>query len=170
MKKTLICVIAILSFCASCKKSSSDPSNTPANTITATVDGVSENFNTSVYAKIGTGIRINSALIISGSNSSASGSDLISLTLNTNNTIDKGDYTNNGSNGVTSIVYSKGVSTLANPNFYATDVNGVYLSTITITSISNTNVQGTFSGKLVFPDGKTTKMVTDGKFNVNVSN
>lgn len=168
MKKTLLFLISILFICASCKKGSSDPSNTPVNTITATVDGVAVSFNTAIYAKIGTGLRINSALIISGSNGSASGADLISLTLNTNNTIVKGDYTNNGSNGVTSIVYSKGVSTLANPNFYATDVNGIYLSTITITAISNTNVQGTFSGKLVFTDGKTTKSVTDGKFNVSI--
>jgi len=170
MKKTLLFVIAILSFCVSCKKNSSDPSNTPVNTITATVDGVTESFNTTVYARIGTGIRINSALIISGSNGAASGADLISLTLDTNNTIANGDYTNNGSNGVTSIVYSKGVFTLANPNYYATDVNGIYPSTIKITSVSNTNVQGTFSGKLVFPDGKTTKSVTDGKFNVNINN
>lgn len=167
MKKSLLFAIYILIVLASCKKNSSDA---PANTISATIDGVTESFNTNAVAQIGTGVRLNSNLSITGTNGSATGSDGMSITINSNNTIAKGNYTNSGNNnsGFTSILYSKGPFSFINPIIYVTDVNGTYPSTVTITSISSTNIQGTFSGNLVFRDGKTIKSVTDGKFNVNI--
>jgi hypothetical protein len=51
---------------------------------------------------------------------------------------------------------------------YASDVNGAYLTTVKIISISSTNVQGTFTAQLVYTDGKTIKTVTNGKFNINL--
>jgi len=48
-------------------------------------------------------------------------------------------------------------------------VNGNYLTTVKITSINSTNIQGTFTAQLLYTDGKTVKTVTDGKFNVKLN-
>lgn len=163
MKKTLLIAVCLLVLLA-CKKNSVAPKNT----ISATIDGVTETFNTNVAAQLGTSIQLNSHLIISGTNGSAAGSDGIGIEINSNGTIVKGNYVNNGAAGYMGITYSKGPFSLSNPTVYSTDVNSVYPSNITITSISNTNVQGTFTGKLLFTDGKTVKTVTDGKFNIDI--
>lgn len=164
MKKTLLIAVCILVSLASCKKSSVAPKNT----ITATIDGVTETFNVNAFAQLGTSIDLNSHLLVNGSNSSATGSDGMTIDINANTTIAKGTYINNGAAGFMAITYSKGPLSLSSPNIYATDLNSVYPSNITITSVSNTNVQGTFSGQLLFTDGKTVKTVTEGKFNVDI--
>jgi len=164
MKITLLITVCILAVLASCKKNSVAPKNT----ISATIDGVPETFNTNVSAQLGTSVALNSNLIISGASSSAASSDGMAFEINSNSTIDKGSYINNGAAGFMAITYSKGPFSLSNPIVYSTDVNSVYPSNVTITSISNTNVQGTFTGKLLFTDGKTVKTVTDGKFNIDI--
>jgi hypothetical protein len=166
MKKPLLITICILLAFSSCKKSS----DVPANTISATIDGVDESFNTNQSARLGSSIDLNSNLLISGSSASGTGADGIGITIESNSTIVKGSYNNAGTNnsGFTSILYSKGPSLLIDPNIYTTDVNGNYPTTITITSMSNTNIQGTFSGQLLFKDGKTVKSVTNGKFNLDI--
>ena len=170
MKKTLLFAICIFLFFASCKKKSSDTA--PSNSITATIDGVSESFNTNITVHFGAGIQgiqSGSGLIIEGTNGNADGADDLSITINSSSTVVKGNYTNSGnSGGFPSIFYRKGAFSVSDPVFYITDVNAVNPSAVTITSISNTNIQGTFSGKLIFTDGKTIKTVTDGKFNVNI--
>jgi hypothetical protein len=166
MKKYLLFAICLILALSSCKKGS----NIPANTISATVDGVNESFNTGPVALLGSSVQLNSSLSISGSNGSGTNSDRIAITIESNSTITKGTYTNGGTNnsGLTSIVYNKAPFSLTNPNIYTTDVNGNYPTTVTITSISSTSIQGTFSGTLLFSNGTTTKTITDGKFNLSL--
>jgi hypothetical protein len=167
MKKLLLFTICVTLAFSSCKKSSSD---IPANTISATVDGVDESFNTSPIAELGTAISLNSNLLISGSNGSGTSSDSMGITIESNNTIVKGSYTNASTNNSSyvSVLYNKAPFSLSNPNIYSTDINGTYPTTVTITSMSSTNIQGTFSGKLLFKDGTTVKNVTNGKFNLTI--
>ena len=166
MKKPLLIAICILLAFTSCKKSS----DVPANTISATVDGVDESFNTNTNAQLGTAIALNSVLNIAGSSASGTGADIIGMTIESNGTIVKGSYSNSAVNNstFTSMLYTKGPFLLSDPNIYSSGVNGNYPTTITITSMINTNIQGTFSGKLLFKDGTTVKSVTNGKFNLDI--
>jgi hypothetical protein len=168
MKKTLLLVFFIAISFTSCKKSSQVA---PANTLSATFDGTNESFNTNLFGQNGSGVTLNSSLSILGANGSASGSDVLSITLTTNNTITTGTYTNapNSNDGFVSILYTVGPFSLTNPDEYTSDVNGNYLTTVKITSISSTNIQGTFTAQLLYSDGKTVKNVTDGKFNVKLN-
>jgi len=168
MKKTLLLALFIIVSISACKKSASVA---PANTLSATFNGVTESFNTNLFGQNGSGVTLNSSLSILGANGSASGSDVLSITLTTNNTITTGTYTNapNSNDGFVSIVYNVGPFSLVNPNTYTSDVNGNYLTTVKITSINSTNIQGTFTAQLLYTDGKTVKTVTDGKFNVKLN-
>jgi hypothetical protein len=164
MKKTLIFISCILLGVASCKKDSADP---PSHTITATINGVEENFNTGAYAQLTTGVATNSNLAIFGTNGSGTSADVMSLTLMGDQTLYTATYSS-GNSGVASasILYSNGVATSGVlSNGYATPASG-NPSTITITSLTSTSVQGTFSGVLVLLDGSTTKAVTNGQFSL----
>ncbi|MDB5016045.1 MAG: hypothetical protein JWQ84_877 [Mucilaginibacter sp.] len=168
MKKNLLFILIIPFFLISCKKNAPVA---PVNTLSASIDGVEESFNTNVFAQNGSGVSLNSALIILGDNGSASGSDILSITVNTNSTITARTYSNapTSTDGFISIVYNNGPVSLVNPNTYTSDVNGVHLTTVKIISISNANIQGTFSAQLVSVDGKTIKSFTNGKFNINLN-
>ncbi len=166
MKKLLFYSVCLLVMLASCKK---NKSVAPSNTITATVGGTTETFNKIILAQLSNGLELGSSLIISAASSGDENADGMSIVLNLNNSITNQAYTNTGNFGEVSVTYVKGPTSFVNPNAYSTDPNGTYLTTVTITSLSNTNVQGTFSGQLLFSDGKTVKSVTNGKFNVNLS-
>jgi hypothetical protein len=168
MKKTLLFTVFVIVSLASCKKSSSVA---PANTLSASFNGTPESFNTNLFGQNGSGVTLNSSLSILGTNGSASGADLLTITLTTNNTITTGTYTNapNSNDGFVSILYQVGPLNLLNPDQYTSDVNGNYLTTVKITSISSTNIQGTFNAQLVYSDGKTIKTVTNGVFNVHLN-
>ena len=168
MKKILLIIVFLFAFLASCKKSSLVA---PVNTFSATIDGVDESFNTNIFAQNGTSTVLNSDLEVLGANGAASSADVLTINLDTNNTLTTGTYTNAPNNGgnLVSIVYTKGQFSLANPNTYKSDINGTYLTTVKITSINASNVQGTFTAQLVYTDGKTLKSITNGKFNVNLN-
>jgi hypothetical protein len=163
MKNILIIVGCILLLFTACKKSTN---TAPANTISANIDGVDESFNTNVFAQLGTGAKFNSSLNIYGASGSNAGAHVLTITMAVNQTIATGSYTS-GSNsiGFVSILYSNGPFSIANPNTYSTDVNGSP-STVVITSLTSTNVQGTFSGILIY--GSTRKTITNGKFNLSI--
>jgi hypothetical protein len=164
MKKNLIFVSCILLVFISCKK---DQGIAPVNTISASIDGVDESFNTNPFAQLGEGITLNSSLSIFGTNGSTKGADVLSITMITGQAIVKGSYTSgNNSVGLVSIQYSDGPFSAANFNSYATDPNG-NATTVVITSLTSTNVQGTFSGRLVY--GSASKTVTNGKFNLTLN-
>ncbi|MEO6631226.1 MAG: hypothetical protein ABIN13_05870 [Mucilaginibacter sp.] len=163
MKIPVIFICCIFLFFTGCKK---DNNVAPENTISASIDGVDESFNTNAVAQLGTTVKLNSNLAIYGTNGSAADDDVISITLAVNQTIAPGSFVS-GSNevGLVSILYKHGPVSLINPNTYATDINGSP-STVVITKLTNTNVQGTFSGKLIYRNAS--KVVTNGKFNLTI--
>jgi hypothetical protein len=172
MKKILLFSACVMLAFSSCKKSDKN-SSTASNTITVTVGSSNLSFNTAATA-----VLANSSgsyvLLVSGATGTGSNAQAISIAIDSENPIVKGTYTLNSSTSpdATSfpqISYVQSAST-TNPVSFTSDITGTNASTITITSISSTNVQGTFNGVLVSDqDGTTTKSVTDGKFNVTVT-
>jgi hypothetical protein len=162
MKKALLFIGFISVGITSCKK---DIAGAPVNTITATVNGVEESFNTAAYAELTTGAAKNSNLAVYGTNGSGTAAEVMSITLVDNETLFASSYTS-GSSSVSSaaILYAAGVSAtgVLNNSYITTDSSSP--STITITSLTGATVQGTFSGVLV--DGGATKTVTNGQFNL----
>ncbi|MDB4904273.1 MAG: hypothetical protein JWQ63_3554 [Mucilaginibacter sp.] len=179
MKKYILLFTCVLFIFTSCKKKA-DIIPVPINTISATVDGANMNFNINVSAHIGAnagGPGTNATLYISGLTSGTvpSGSMSINVSSQSLNSIIKGTYTiasaNNNPPVFAFLTYGYYDPASSGPDQpYFTDSKGIQPTTITITSISSTNVQGTFSGTLVYSQGGTgTKTITNGKFNVNIN-
>jgi hypothetical protein len=168
MKNGVLFTFVLLLFYSSCKKS--DPV-APVNTLSATVDGVAENFSSGQTTYLSNGLSPDADLSIFGSDGTGATSGNLAITMEANNTIATGTYTNADVNnaGYISITYSIGPAT-TNFDFYTSDPTAKYPTTITITSITNGNVQGTFSGQLPLYNGTTIKTITNGKFNLNVKN
>jgi len=170
MKKILILSAFILFIFTSCKKKNDV---VPVNTISATVDGAHLSFNTSVYAKFGG--NSNSTLSIYGVTSSASDAQTITIGVFSDKAIAIGTYTYpsiTGSSGLTEypfIVYSDKGPTASSSFLFVTDNTAANPTTVTITSINSTNIQGTFTCTLIRQIGGT-KTITNGKFNINISN
>lgn len=159
----LILALVLLS---ACKKSSSSSSTPGGGTITATIDGTPTTFNNVLIAK-DTAYMGAYVLTISGATSLNSSETAVSITVDGTSSIAAGTYSIGASGNTTDLPglsYSQG-STFV----YSTDVTGTYPSSVVITSISKTNVQGTFSGTLILGlgTGATTKSITNGKFDVN---
>lgn len=159
---------ALLTFIvlSSCKKSSTNSTTPGGGTITATIDGTAMTFNSILIAK-DTSYLGAYALTISGISSLSGSAPELSLTVDGTSPVTAGTYTLSSSSNTTDLPamsYSQG-STLV----YEEDITGAQTSTIVITSLSKTNVQGTFSGTLtlMLGSGPQTKTVTNGKFNVN---
>jgi hypothetical protein len=166
---------------ASCKKDSAKKTTTTTNTITATVGGSNINFSTNAVAELASdsGAYI---LAVAGASGADSSAQSIFVGLVSEGPIVKGTYTFNSSTDpyatiVPDITYAKNLSGSA-ADFFVTDyelkVQNSTISTtttVTITSISSTNVQGTFSAVLVNAqiNNTTTQTVTSGKFNVDIS-
>lgn len=177
MKRILFGAIGLLFAFTSCKKKSDV---IPVNTISATIDGVGMNFNTNVNARFtgnfeGTG---NIGLVILGAttNSGPTSNMGISFVTANSGTIIKGTYSAASANN-NPPVWAALAYTDYNPGSgqpatnYITNVNTALPFTITITSISSTNIQGTFSGSVTDLNNiSNSKTVTNGKFNVNITN
>jgi hypothetical protein len=165
MKKLLIVIVGILLILDSCKKS--EPI-LPVNSISATIGGVNMNFVAKAsYLNRPT---IYYQLRISGNTHSDTAYIFMAFSNLTDSvSITKGTYTPD----------SRPVAFDA--TYYAPPFQGyskVYLQSpsvvqplkATITSISSTNVQGTFSGMLVNINyGGSTIAITNGRFNVNIN-
>ncbi|MHB8208858.1 hypothetical protein [Mucilaginibacter sp.] len=158
----------MLAFC-SCKK---DPVklNPSSNSVSATIDGVNEAFNTTINAGfIDTPYHEIGIYAINGTGVTQ---DDLSVSVISDTNIVKGTYTvltNEVVNSNTSpllIYYSN--KTSPNETDYETDFTGVNQLTVTLNLISKTNVQGTFSGVLVDMLNGKVKSITNGKFNVNI--
>ena len=151
----------------SCKKQSNE---LPLNTITATVDGVSVNFNTDAAAHRDSA----AAGIINIMGETAAAAPKVYLLIyveanNINTQVTSGSYTSIGytsHSGVASLLYANIISDSQNGQDYATDINSNNNTSVTISSISSTSVQGTFSGKLTLYGDTTTRTITNGRFNV----
>jgi hypothetical protein len=169
MKKLLLfsaCVMLAFSSCS--KKKDNSPSAT--NTITANVAGTDTKFNTTVTGVLASGQGAYD-LAITGLTGTGTSAQSLSISIGSQNPIVKGTYTLNSSTSsdATSfpdLVYEANLSGSSSAEF-ATDFTGTNATTITITSITSTNVQGTFNGVLV-GDGNTTKSITSGTFNATI--
>jgi hypothetical protein len=178
MKKFLLPFVCILFVFGSCKKKNEV---IPANTITATVDGVTTTYNINISAHLATflyGGTSSTSLAIQGSTAThaPAGGIAISITSSKASAITKGTFTvdsrNNNPPVYVGLAYTYYDPSSNDPDQpYLTDPNWIMPTTITIRSISSTNVQGTFSGTLVYSQGgASTKTVTNGKFNVDITN
>lgn len=150
---------------ASCKKS--NHSSTPAGgTITATVDGTPMTFNNILIAK-DTSYLGAYAITMSGISSLTASAPELSLTVDGPAAVTTGTYSINSSGMTTDLPglgFSQGTTLV-----YESDVSGTYSTSVVITTLTKTNVQGTFTGTLTLQlgSGAATKTITDGKFNVN---
>jgi hypothetical protein len=160
-------LILALVFLVSCKKSSTSPTTSGGGTITATVDGTKMTFNNVLIAKDTSYLGVY-ALTFAGATSLTSSSPELSLTVDGTSPITTGTY-NIGPSGNTTDLPGMGY-TQGSSLIYESDITGAYSSSIVITSLSTTNVQGTFSGTLTLTlgTGATTKAITNGQFNVNI--
>jgi len=164
---------------ASCKKDS-NKKVTASNTITATVGGTNTNFNTDAVAELASdsGAYVLEVVGLTGTTTS---SQSIVIALLSDQPFVKGTYTfdtTTDPNTITvlpALAYLTDESGSESSEFESNtdiDLENSTLSTtctVTITAISSTNVQGTFSGLLVNDgDETTTKSVTNGKFNVTL--
>lgn len=178
MKKILLISACVIFAFASCKKDSSK--KIASNTITATVGGTNTSFNTSAEAELASdsGAYI---MVIAGLTGTTSSAQSMVVGLLSDQPFVKGTYTFDESTDPNTITVLPSIAYLTNTSgdesseFESNteiDLGNSTLSTtatVTITSISTTNIQGTFSGLLVNDgDGTTTKSVTNGKFNVTL--
>jgi outer membrane murein-binding lipoprotein Lpp len=142
-----------------------------ADTISATVDGVNESFNSLDTT------RYNSAnsLYLSGAN--ADNADKMILILgSTGSSIDTGTYVSTypAAKGL-EILYGVGPGYTENNLFYTYDIIGgaSFDATLKVTSVTSSNIKGTFSGKVVLESSvltanPVTKTITNGKFNLAI--
>ena len=167
---TLLAILLGASTLNSCKKSNSNPTPAVTNTITVTVDGTATNFN--VGAKAGK-LTNSGETLTSITGTSVSGA-IISITLAGTVTAGK-TYADNAAsdNDKPLFIYATSSSQTAD-DFINDDDIATSLPTVTITAISGTSIQGTFSGNITntllvvgTPASGTVKSLTGGKFNVS---
>jgi len=171
MKKLLLISTCVILAFAACKKDS-NKATTSSLSLSATVSGTNETFsNVTAQSIVDTpGYTIG----ISGSRGSGANLEVLQLEVNSANPVTTGTYTLNSTtssniNTFPLLAYYKYTSA-TNELIYGTDLTGTNVSTITISSISSTNVQGTFSGVLIDQmDGTTTDAITNGKFNATIT-
>ena|SRR5579872_5458843 len=154
----LICVLFVVS---SCKKSSKSISTT--GTITVNIDGAAQTFNVGAAAHIDNTGGFYSLSLIGVQSATAANSLIVDVT--SSSPIVAGTYT--GTNSQADMSYTQ-VSGSAVYQFDGS--NNASNATITVKSISSTNVQGTFSGtlELITGTGAASKVLTSGTFNLNI--
>lgn len=160
MRTFLICA-ALAIFCfSSCKK---DGIVAQPDSLTATIDGVNRSFNTGLMASLNnTSTGPGYELVILDT-----GKSYLGIALNTDKPITTGTYTYgpNGTNGVVTMSYSPSPN-----NHFVSDVFKNHVTSINITSISSSRIQGTFSAELVRDtDLIEVKTIADGKFNIKLT-
>jgi hypothetical protein len=173
MKFFPILTICLLFLFGSCKKTSNVD---PVNTMSATIDGVNVNFNSFANAQLvkdPTDLTTTTLSINGSSGPDDKESIAVSITSH-NSSIVSGTFLSSDTGNelvFPSIIYHKKDSTLRLPPVYLTNNFQPGSTTVTITSISSTNVQGTFSGTLVDPLDRfiiAPKTVTNGKFSLAI--
>lgn len=167
MKKILLIALSVLLSFAGCKKSGNDQAS--VNTISATVDGVNETFNSNVTA-LQTSIEGINILNISGKKTADTNLVAIGIIIDTSAVITEGSYPVKAGPYE---LYSQGISVSYVQGYltFSPDSNTTVPNSITISHITNTNVQGTFRVTLscsAFGTNLTTKTITNGKFNVSI--
>jgi len=149
LKKFLVVSLAVLSL-ASCKK---DKDDTPAYSLSAKIDGTSQAFNTAVVAQKSGDAQTGFNIIITGLGGSASSPyPAFNIILDDDAAFVAKTYT---------------AAAFEASSIYLVDAQTSYESdtdfSVTISSITDTNVSGTFSGKLDDGSGGI-KNITEGAF------
>ena len=169
MKKTVwLLALTPLLFFASCKK---DSDSVPENNIKANINDTAKTFSYAATATyIGTGSPYSLVLYAGMGSSSMEG---VTLSISQNGTpITPGTYTQSGGSGIYTIggVYNPGTTVTADIYGAGFNVGADPQFSITISSISATNVSGTFSG--AFYDnsgfGVKKKVFSNGQFNLAI--
>jgi hypothetical protein len=163
MRKLLILPVALL-IITSCKKSTSG--TTASGTITATIDGTPTNFNTDAIA-VRTNVSGVYQVAINGYQGAISTSNQISIGIGGAVSVTAGTYGDvpGPAPDEVSLVYIQQPGT----GEYAAIGTSPDTATVVITSISASEVRGTFFGGLVLSSGSTspsTHTITNGSFDV----
>ncbi len=168
MQKFLLLATCVFFLSVSCKKSSSTPATTPDG-ISATIDGASVTFNTSVTASVSEAGGIHNLTVV-GFHAAEGNSDLLSVEIDGDKAVGIGTYVwplTATSTQMPVLTYNQFVGS----NVYVNDASGAQPVTVTITSLSATSVSGTFSGTILLNSGSSTttkKQITDGKFTATI--
>jgi hypothetical protein len=162
MKLKILAISLLLSatlFNAGCKKDQTDDPDASSlqagqSQISCTVSGAtSSSFNSSTL--ISTAAKSSDLMNIAGSAVSGVTAEIVMMILPAN--IAVGTYSSAGSGSdLFTITYSKG------GDGWASDSDAAF--TVVVTKVSDTEIEGTFSGTMKNDDQNTTVTVTDGKF------
>jgi|SRR6185503_10965168 len=144
LKNFLVIALAILTL-ASCSK---DKNDTPAYNLSAKIDGTAQAFNTGVSAeKAGDATNGYTVAIAGVAGNSSNPYPALALNIDSDDPIVAKTYT---------------ATAFEASSIYVTDATTMFISdtdfTITVTSISDTEIKGTFSGKV------DAKVVSEGAF------
>jgi hypothetical protein len=169
MKKLFLFAVCLAFIWQSCNKNTA-PVVAASSAISATIDGTNESFNTidsSGYRNTATYY----SAFISAKTATSATADKMELDIYSPNAIAVGTYSltknYNPPFGILIIYKINGSSNFAND--YVIDYTGNHPASITVSSISSTNIQGAFNGTLIAADNSgATKTITNGKFNVDV--
>ena len=155
-----LCVLLVVS---SCKKSSNKPTST-VGTITVNIDGAAQTFNVGATAHVDNTSGFYSLSLIGIQSATVAKSVIVEVT---SSSAIVGGTTYTGTNSQADMSYTQ----VSGGAIYQFDgSNSASNATITVKSISSTNVQGTFSGtlELITGTGATSKALTNGTFNLNI--
>ncbi|MEI9934070.1 MAG: hypothetical protein WDM71_04305 [Ferruginibacter sp.] len=163
----LLPIVSLLFIFSSCKK---DSANNVTGTITATVNGTSLSFNVEATAVLDT-VRGNYGVAIIGLQSFSLSSKEITLAISGGSTpIAVGTYTDTSTVGRTVLI---GYANAADSTAWSSTGTAPNISTVTITSLNSSQIQGTFNGQLELAlgsnPGASTATVTNGSFNLHVT-
>jgi hypothetical protein len=163
MKKLRLLLLPffVLVVLSACKKHSSTTNTT--GTITVNIDGAAQTFNVGATAHVDNTSGFYSLSLIGIQSASTANSIIVEVT--SDSPIVARAYT--GTNSEADMSYTQ-VS--GNAIYQFDGSNSASNATITVKSISSTNVQGTFSGtlELINGTGATSKTLTSGTFNLNI--
>lgn len=166
MRNVLMFACMLLSICA-CNKNTAKPVGIGQGTITATIGGVSQTFTVKARAALETNIypRPPYSIVMAAAADGAEAPSTLLLTVNSTEPINTKTYLYNNNDKVqtTGITYEDGRAA----DKYTPAGSNPESITITIQSITETGVQGTFSGTLSC-NGQV-KKVTNGRFNLALS-
>jgi hypothetical protein len=177
MKFCLLAAACMMPILNSCKKPDNNPVKSNNNTITATVDGQNLTFNTGAGARIvtnETGIYPD-LLEITGATDASGNNAIIVIDVTSINSITTGTFPSADTNPepatTSGIIYNQNVAGSQLGQQYITNNNLTNSTSVTVTSLSSTNVQGTFNGALVYfiSGGGPGKTITNGKFNLAIN-
>jgi len=163
MKKVLVFISCIIVLFASCKK---DKQQTPAYYITADVDGVPVSFTTNNLAKFSKAtLTQNNKLYLYGAAGLDENSDVISIDISEPQPITQGStYTAIiDDTHYVGIAYVTAPFSTTRPNQYISYFDDGGMG-ITITSLTDKGIEGTFRGTLANINNGTEKKLTNGKF------